>query len=115
MEAAAILFMVINCVLLGFIIVSIISNDDNVMRAHLKYANPDDSKDKGKLPKWIYKPEFLADPGHRKKYLLKDAGKTQYLSDFSCQSIFTHWQICRLVSLELVKIWRRGLKKIWVI
>ena len=71
MEAAAILHMAINCVFLGFIMGSIISDDDSVMRAHLKHVNDTDPKHKGKLPIWIHEPEFLADPGHRKKSVSK--------------------------------------------
>ena len=43
----------------------ILSDDDNVMRAHLYYPKRDDNKDKVKLPEWIYQPEFMVDQGHR--------------------------------------------------
>lgn len=68
MEAAAILHMTINSVPdRNFVIGSIVSDDDSVMRSHLRYPNPTKKKDKGKLPTWILEPEFLADPTHRIK------------------------------------------------
>ena len=44
----------------------IVSDDDNIIRAHLHYPNLDNKKDKGKLTEWLYQPEFMVDPGHRK-------------------------------------------------
>ena len=68
MEAAGILDMVMRSVSSGFIVKCIVSDDDSVMRAHLRHVkNPNDKKDKGKLPIWFYEPKFLADPTHRKK------------------------------------------------
>ena len=45
----------------------IVSDDDNIMRAHSRHPNSTDKKDKGKLPKWVYQSKFMAYPGHRKK------------------------------------------------
>ena len=45
---------------------AIISDDDNVMRAHLQHKK-NKPKEKAKLSVWVYAPEFLADPGHQKK------------------------------------------------
>ena len=69
MEAACILHLAINSVPdRGFVMRMIISDDDNVMRAHLRHPNVKKSRlDKGKLPIWIYEPYFTADPGHCKK------------------------------------------------
>ena len=72
MEAAAILWMAINSVpLMGFVMLWIISDDDNVMRAHLRHKKSDHKKDKGKLPIWVHEPTFMADPGHRIKSVVK--------------------------------------------
>ena len=73
MEAAAILNMAINSVLdRKFVIRAIVSDDDSVMRAHLRHKlDENDPRDKGKLPKWIYEPIFLADPSHRIKAISK--------------------------------------------
>ena len=72
MEAACILYIVTSSPSdRGFVTKVIISDDDNVMRAHLRHENNDDPNDKGKLPIWIYEPDFLADPGHRKKAVAK--------------------------------------------
>ena len=73
MEAAAILQMVSESVVSRkFVVKSITSDDDSVMRAHLRHnRNPDDSKDKGKLPKHVREPMFLADPGHCNKSVSK--------------------------------------------
>ena len=49
----------------GFVLAKIVSDYDSTMQAHLKYPHVADKK--GKLPLWIYSPEFLADPSHRKK------------------------------------------------
>ena len=68
MESAAILQMVMNSVLSGFIVKCIVSDDDSVMRAHLRHVKtPGDKKDKGKLPIWFHEPKFMADPTHRNK------------------------------------------------
>ena len=82
MEATEIICMVINCVLLGFIIRSIISDSDNIMRAHLKYVSITQTKYKGNLPKWIREPEFLADPRNCKKFVVK-----KNLQTCKCKSI----------------------------
>ena len=72
MEAACILYIVTSSPSeQGFVTKVIISDDDNVMRAHLRHENNDDPNDKGKLPIWIYEPDFLADPGHCKKAVAK--------------------------------------------
>ena len=72
MEPAAILFMATEAPSQRqFVMHWIISDDDSVMRAHLKHPKPHLQKDKGKLPIWIYQPEFMADPGHRKKTVAK--------------------------------------------
>ena len=50
----------------------IVSEDDFVMRAHLRHKrDPDNNQDKGKLPEWIHEPKFLANPGHRLKAIAK--------------------------------------------
>ena len=70
MEAAAILEMVVNSYKEGFIIGCIISDDDNVMRAHLKHKKDLlNNDDKGKLPNWCLEPIFKADPSHRIKVI----------------------------------------------
>ena len=51
----------------GFITDWIVSDDDTVMRAHLRHKKSPNKSDKGKLPLWIKEPEFKADPGHRNK------------------------------------------------
>ena len=72
MESAAILWMVINSItLMGFIMRWIVSDDDNVMRAHMRHKKSDHKKDKGKLPIWVPEPTFMADPGHRIKSVCK--------------------------------------------
>ena len=71
MESAAILHIVCSSVKdRSFVTGAIISDNDNVMRAHLRHKT-DKAKDKGKLPVWVYEPDFLADPGHRKKSVSK--------------------------------------------
>ena len=45
----------------------IVSDDDNVIRAHLYHLKADNKNDKGKLPECVYEPEFMVDPGHHKK------------------------------------------------
>ena len=47
-----------------FVIGTICSDDDSVMRAHLQHVS--NHRD-GKLPTWIREPEFFADPTHRIK------------------------------------------------
>lgn len=54
-----------------FVIKYIVSNDDNVMTVNLCYPNPGNKADKGKLPKWVYDPTFMADLGHHKKSVAK--------------------------------------------
>ena len=72
MEAACILHLAIQSPSKRkFVMGSIVSDDDNVMRAHCRHRKEDDPKDKGKLPSWIVEPEFLADPGHHKKSVSK--------------------------------------------
>ena len=72
MDATAIMHMaMISVTEHKFVMRWIVSDDDNVMRAHLRYPKRDDKKDKGKLPAWVYQPEFMADPGHRKKSIAK--------------------------------------------
>lgn len=73
MEAAAVLDMICRSATeRQFVIKAVVSDDDSVMRAHLRYnVNPHDKEDKGKLPLWIPEPEFLADPGHRVKCVSK--------------------------------------------
>ena len=41
------------------------------MRAHLRHPNFTTKKEKGKLPKWVYQSEFMADLGRRKKSVEK--------------------------------------------
>ena len=64
MESAAALEMAVKAPEQGFVLATIVSDDDSTMRAHLKHAGVGENK--GKLPLWIYLPEFLADPSHRK-------------------------------------------------
>ena len=72
MESAAILLMACKSVeQRAFVMHWIVSDDDNVTRAHLRHLDPTNKKDKGKLPKWVYEPTFMADPGHRKKSVAK--------------------------------------------
>ena len=71
MEAAAILHMAINSVSeRKFVMRWIVADDDSVMCAYLRHPK-DTPKDKGKLPIWVFEPEFMADPGHRKKSVSK--------------------------------------------
>ena len=71
MEAATILHIVINSVPeSNFIIRWIVSDDERIMRAHLCHPKYD-PREKGKLPVWVVEPEFMADPGHRKKSVSK--------------------------------------------
>ena len=65
MESAACLEIAVSAPSQGFVLAKIVSDNDSTMRAHLKYPHVADKK--GKLPLWIYSPEFLADPSHRKK------------------------------------------------
>ena len=67
MEPLAILEMAVEAPTRGFVMDWIVSDDDSVMRAHLKHNKGGGTKDKGKLPIWICEPDFMADPGHRKK------------------------------------------------
>ena len=68
MEPAAIVDMVTNAPKKGYIIGSIVSDDDSTMKAQLRHKQePQNPKDKGKLPLWITEPTFLADPSHRVK------------------------------------------------
>ena len=69
MESAAILEMAVNAPKQGFVLAVIVFDDDSTMRAHLQYPHVGDKK--GKLPLWIYSPEFLADPSHQKKVVAK--------------------------------------------
>ena len=68
-ESAAILHMDLNAPKQGFVLSTIVSDNDSTMRAHLQYPHIGDKK--GKLPLWIYSPEFLADPSHCKKVVAK--------------------------------------------
>ena len=67
MEPAAILKIVTEAPSRGYIVHWIVSDDDSVMRAHLKHKTSTSKTDKGKLPIWIMQPHFMADPGHRNK------------------------------------------------
>ena len=60
MKAACILYSAISSVPdRGFVMFMIISDGNNVMRAHLRYPNIWKGKqDKGRLPLWIFEPEF---------------------------------------------------------
>ena len=69
MESAAALEMAVKAPEQGFVLATIVSDDDSTMRAHLKHAGVGENK--GKLPLWIYSPEFLADPSHQKKIVAK--------------------------------------------
>ena len=72
MEAAAILDMSINCITeRKFVMRTIVSDDDSVMRAHVRHKISDAKSDKGKLPPWIHQPDFMADPSHRIKTIAK--------------------------------------------
>ena len=66
MEAAAILDMAIHSAAqMKFVVSTIVSDDDSTMRAHLRHkVDPNNDKDKGKLPPWVPEPKFLADPSH---------------------------------------------------
>ena len=91
MEAACIVYLAINCVTLRlFVMRNIISDDDSTMWAHARHPQAEKgAKDKGKLPTWIFEPEFSADPGHRKKAVLahfyklanlKQSRETKYMA-----------------------------------
>ena len=67
MEAAAILHMVRDSTKRGFIVGSIVLDDDSVMRAHLWHLDPTNKKCAGKLQDSIYEPRFLADLTHQIK------------------------------------------------
>ena len=67
MEPLAILEIASKSPTQGFITHWIVSDDDTVMRAHLKHKKSFNKKDKGKLSLWIKESEFKADPGHRNK------------------------------------------------
>ena len=54
-----------------FVMQTIISDDDNVMRSHMQEINIADKKHKGKLEKWQYEPTFLTNPGPQKKSVAK--------------------------------------------
>lgn len=41
------------------------------MRDHLRNPKSANKNDKGKLAEWVYKPEFMTDPGHHKKSVSK--------------------------------------------
>ena len=57
MDSAAILLMAYTSVdKRAFIMHWIVSDDDNVMRAHLRHPDPINKKDKGKLPKCVNEP-----------------------------------------------------------
>ena len=72
MEACAILNMAIDTVKeRKFVMKAIVSDDNSVMRAHLCHKDPNNTRDKGKLPPWVYEPKFLADPSNRIKSILK--------------------------------------------
>ena len=66
MEAAAILDMAIHSAQqMKFVVSAIVSDDDSTMRAHLRHkVDPNNNKDKRKLPQWVLEPTFLADPSH---------------------------------------------------
>ena len=68
MESEGILQMAIKAPSQGFVMSVIVSDNDSTMQAHLQYAT-DASNKKARLPPWILEPKFLADPGHRKKWL----------------------------------------------
>ena len=79
MEAEAIFQMVTSAPSLGHVVHWLVSDDDSVMRAHLRHPlqpDPNDTaavqrqkmkKDKGRLPPWIQEPVFMADPTHHNK------------------------------------------------
>ena len=67
MESAAALEMAVKAPEQGFVLATIVSDDDSKIRAHLKHAGVGENK--GKLPLWIYSPAFLADPSHKQKML----------------------------------------------
>ena len=72
MESAAALCMVVSSPTdRGVVILWIISDDDSVMRAVCSYPEPENTKTKGKLPKYILQPIFKADPSHRVKVVAK--------------------------------------------
>lgn len=96
MEPGAILDMVINAPKNGYIIGAIVSDDDSTMKAQLKHKkNPQNPKDKGKLPLWIPEPTFLADPSHRVK------------------SVAKHFYSIRTKPLSRARIIARRMKKNW--
>ena len=71
MESAAILHIVKQLSENGIIVGSIVSDDNSVMRAHLRHnIDPTNKSDKGKLLKWVHQPIFLTDPTHKIKVVV---------------------------------------------
>ena len=66
MEPAAIVHITKKSPKKGYCIGTLVSDDDSTMRANLPHYS-DERGSKGKLPKHILEPSFLADPTHRNK------------------------------------------------
>ena len=99
MESAAILHMVKQSSENGFIVGSIVSDDDSVMWAHLRHnIDPTNKSDKGKLPKWVHQPIFLADPTHRNKVV---ASRFYKLAGLSVKQS----QVDKVVARRMKKYW----------
>ena len=69
METSAALALLLQLYTLGVEIEFIVSDDDSMMRAHLKHIS---ANQKGKLPLHIPEPVFLCDPSHRIKVMAED-------------------------------------------